>query len=116
MTKVKFKVASRRRRKKVLKKAKGQFGGRSKLYRTAKESVQKGMSYSYRDRKQKKRLFRNLWIARINAAAKEENISYSKFLGGLKKAKIALDRKVLADLAVHDRKAFSKLVELVKGK
>ena len=115
MSRAKFQVASRRRRKKVLKKAKGQFGGRSKLYRTAKESVQKGMYYSYRDRKQKKRLYRNLWIVRINAACREENLSYSKFLNGLKKAKVAMDRKLLADLAVHDRKAFSKIVELAKA-
>ena len=114
MTKVKFKVASKKRRKKVFKKAKGQYGGRSKLYRTAKESVQKGMYYSYRDRKQKKRLFRNLWIARINAACREENLSYSKFLNGLKKAKVLLNRKVLADLALNDKKAFGKLVELAK--
>jgi len=115
MARVKFQVASRRRRKKVLKKAKGQFGGRSKLFRTAKESVQKGMYYSYRDRKQKKRLYRNLWIVRINAACREEDLSYSKFLKGLKKAKVAMDRKLLADLAVHDRKAFSKIVELAKA-
>jgi large subunit ribosomal protein L20 len=114
MTKVKWAVASRKRRKKYLKKAKGQFGGRSKLYRTAKESVQKGMYYSYRDRKQKKRLFRNLWIARINAACREENFSYSKFLNGLKKAKVVLDRKMLAEIAVSDRKGFGKLAELAK--
>ena len=114
MTRVRFAVASKKRRKKVFKRAEGQFGGRSKLYRTAKESVQKGMYYSYRDRKQKKRLFRNLWIARINAACREEGMSYSKFLYGLKKAKIALDRKVLADLAVTDKKAFSKLLALAK--
>ncbi|OGW75926.1 MAG: 50S ribosomal protein L20, partial [Omnitrophica bacterium RBG_13_46_9] len=93
MTKVKFAPASRRRRKRIFKKAKGQFGGRSKLYRTAKESVQKGMYYSYRDRKQKKRLFRNLWIVRINAACREEDLSYSKFIKGLKKAKVTLNRK-----------------------
>ena len=115
MTKVKFAVASKRRRKKVLKKAKGQFGGRSKLYRTAKESIQKGMYYSYRDRKQKKRLIRNLWIIRINAACRQENLSYSKFLNGLKKAKVVLNRKILADLAVNDKKAFNALVELAKS-
>jgi large subunit ribosomal protein L20 len=115
MTRVKFAVASRKRRKKVLKRAKGQFGGRSKLYRTAKESVQKGMYYSYRDRKQKKRAFRNLWIARINAACREESLSYSKFLKGLKKAKVVLNRKVLADLAINDKKAFTKLTELAKA-
>jgi len=115
MTKVKFKVASKRRRKKVLKKAKGQYGARSRLYRTAKESVQKGMYYSYRDKKQKKRLFRNLWTIRINAACRGKNLSYSKFINGLKKAKIVLNRKILADLALNNKKAFSKLVELVKS-
>jgi large subunit ribosomal protein L20 len=116
MARVRFAVASRKRRKKVLKRAKGQFGGRSKLHRTAKESVQKGMYYSYRDRKAKKRSFRNLWITRINAACREENLSYSKFLNGLKKAAVALNRKTLADLAVNDKKAFAKLVELAKRK
>jgi len=115
MTKVKFQVASRKRKKKVLKKARGQFGGRSKLYRTAKESVQKGMYYSYRDRKQKKRLFRNLWIARINAACKEKGLSYSKFLHGLTKGKVLLNRKILAELAVSDRKAFEKIAEVAKA-
>ena len=115
MTRVKFSVASKKRRKKVLKKAKGQYGGRSKLYRTAKESVRKGMYYSYRDRKQKKRLFRALWIARINAGCRGEGLSYSKFLKGLKKAKVALNRKIMADMAVNDRKAFGKLVDLAKA-
>ena len=115
MTRVKFKVASKKRRKKVLKKAKGQYGARSKLYRTAKESVQKGMYYSYRDRKQKKRSFRNLWIARINAGCRQEGLSYSKFLNGLKKAKVALNRKVMADLAVNDKRAFNNLIELAKA-
>lgn len=115
MTKVKFKVASRRRRKRILKKAKGQYGARSRLYRTAKESVQKGMYYSYRDRKQKKRLFRNLWAARINAACRENSLSYSVFMGGLKKAKVELNRKILAEMALNDKKAFNKLTELVKS-
>ena len=115
MTKVKWAVAARKRRKKVLKRAKGQFGGRSKLHRTAKESVQKGMYYSYRDRKQKKRNFRVLWITRINAACKELNISYSKFMNSLKKAKIDLNRKMLAELAVHDKKAFRELVKSAQG-
>ncbi len=115
MTKVKWAVRARRRRKKVLKRAKGQYGARSRLYRTAKESVQKGMYYSYRDRKQKKRSFRNLWIARVNAACRDAGISYSRFMNGLKKAKIALNRKVLADLAVNDRKAFAEIVKAVKG-
>jgi large subunit ribosomal protein L20 len=116
MTKSKFQVASRKRRKKVLKKAKGQYGSRSKLFRTARESVQKGMYYSYRDRKAKKRDFRRLWIARINAACREEKLSYSKFMNGLKKAKIVMDRKMLADLAVNDKKGFMKLAELARAK
>jgi len=116
MAKVKWSVASRKRRKKVLKKAKGQFGARSKLYRTARESVQKGMYYSYRDRKAKKRSFRRLWIARINAACREENLSYSAFLSALKKAHVGLNRKALSDMAVHDRKGFHKLLEMAKGK
>jgi len=116
MTKAKFASASRKRRKRVLKKAKGQYGSRSKLYRPAKESVQKGMYYSYRDRKQKKRLYRALWITRISAACKGEGLSYSKFTGGLKKAKVLLDRKSLADLAVNDKKAFGQLVEIAKKK
>ncbi len=116
MTKAKFAVASRKRRKRVLKKAKGQFAGRSKLYRTARESVQKGMYYSYRDRKQKKRNQRALWITRIGTACKEAGTSYSKFINGLNKAKISLNRKVLSELAIHDRKAFNKLVEAAKGK
>ena len=114
MTKVKWAVAAKRRRGKVLKRAKGQYGGRSRLYRTAKESVQKGMYYSYRDRKQKKRSFRNLWIARINAACREVGTSYGKFMNGLKKAKIALNRKMLADLAVTDKKAFAEIVKAIK--
>ena len=115
MTKVKWVVAAKKRRKKIMKRAKGQYGGRSRLYRTAKESVQKGMYYSYRDRKQKKRSFRNLWIARVNAACREAGISYSRFMNGLKKAKIALNRKILADLAVNDKKAFAEIVKVVKG-
>lgn len=115
MPKVKHAVATRRHRKRVLKKAEGQFGGRSRMYRRAKESVQKGMYYSYRDRKQNKRNFRSLWIARINAACRECGISYSKFIHGLNKAKIELDRKILAELAVSDMKAFAKIVETVKA-
>ncbi|MCK4463080.1 MAG: 50S ribosomal protein L20 [Candidatus Omnitrophica bacterium] len=115
MTKVKWVVAAKKRRKKVLKRAKGQYGARSRLHRTAKEAVQKGMYYSYRDRKQKKRSFRNLWIARVNAACREAGISYSRFMNGLKKAKIALNRKMLADLAVSDKKAFAEILKAVKG-
>lgn len=107
--------ASRRRRKRFLKQAKGQRGARSKLYRTARESVQKGLAYAFRDRKAKKRLFRRLWIIRINAACRINDISYTKFMNGLKKAKISLDRKSLADIAVNDKKVFKKLVELAKA-
>jgi len=115
MTRVRWAVASKKRKNKVLKKAKGQYGGRSRLYRTAKESVQKGMYYSFRDRKQKKRLFRNLWITRISAACKEAGVSYSKFMNSLKKAKILLNRKMLAELAVNDKKAFKEIVKAAKG-
>lgn len=108
--------SSRQRRNKVFKKAKGFVGGRRKLYRTAKETVQKGMYYSYRDRKAKKRLFRALWITRLNAACREKGISYSKFIGGLLKAKIDINRKILADIALKDKAAFGKLVEIAKGK
>jgi large subunit ribosomal protein L20 len=105
-------VASRRRRKKILKAAKGYYGGRSKLYRTAKESVQRGLAYAYAHRRRKKRDFRRLWITRINAAARIYGLSYSLFINGLKKAGVVLDRKILADLAVKDEKAFAKLAEL----
>lgn len=115
MTRVKYAPVSRRRRKKFLKLAKGQRGARSKLYRTARESAQKGLSYSFRDRKAKKRLFRNLWVIRINAACRMHNMSYSKFISGLKKAKIFLNRKAIADLAINDKKAFKQLIELAKA-
>jgi large subunit ribosomal protein L20 len=114
MARVKHAPASRRRRKRILKKAKGQYGARSRLYRTAKESVARAMAYSYRDRKVRKRDFRSLWIIRINAACKEGGISYSRFINGLKKAKASIDRKMLADLAVNDRIGFGKLVEASK--
>jgi len=114
MARVKHAVVSRRRRKKVLKKARGQYGARGRLYRTAKESVAKGLTYAYRDRKAKKRSFRALWITRINAACRENGISYSRFINGLAKAKIALNRKVLADIALNDKPGFGKLVEASK--
>ena len=114
MSKVKHAVATKRHRKRVLKAAEGQWGGRHRFYRRAKESVAKGMMYSYRDRKAKKRNFRALWIARINAACREHGISYSKFINGLKKAKVLIDRKILSELAVADKKAFGKLVETAK--
>ena len=105
-------VQSRRRRKKILKLAKGYRGARSKLFKTAREAVDRALKYAYRDRKVKKRAFRKLWIARINAAARLHNISYSKFISGLKKANIALDRKILADLAVHEPQTFSRIAAL----
>ncbi|MFH1189669.1 MAG: 50S ribosomal protein L20 [Candidatus Omnitrophota bacterium] len=115
MPKVKHAVATKRHTKKVLKAAEGQWGGRSRFYKRAKESVAKGMMYSYRDRKARKRDFRRLWIARINAACRENGIKYSQFMAGLGKIKVLLDRKVLADIAVTDKKVFAKLVEAVKA-
>ena len=114
MPKVKHAVATRRHKKRVLKAAEGQWGGRSRFYKRAKESVAKGMMYSYRDRKAKKRNFRSLWIARINAACRENGILYSRFIAGLNKINVLLDRKMLADIAVTDKKVFAKLVEAVK--
>jgi len=106
---------TRQRRKKVLKKAKGYFGGRRKLFRTAKETVLRAGAFAYRHRKQKKRLSRGVWIVRINAACRELGMSYSVFMAGLKKAGVTLDRKVLAELAVADPGAFAKLAEKAKG-
>jgi large subunit ribosomal protein L20 len=106
---------TRQRRKKVLKKAKGNFGGRRKLFRTAKETVLRAGVFAYRDRRQKKRLARSLWIVRINAACRQVGVSYSVFMNGLKKAGIMLDRKVLAELAVHNAGAFAKLAEKAKS-
>lgn len=115
MARVKRGVTARARHKKVLAKAKGYYGARSRVYRVAKQAVIKAAQYAYRDRKQKKRLFRSLWIVRINAAAREHGLSYSVFMNGLKKASISIDRKVLADIAVHDRTGFAKLAEQVKA-
>lgn len=103
--------ARKRRKKKILKVAKGYFGGRKNLYRTAKDAVEKGWEHAYRDRKKKKRNFRQLWITRINAAAREHDLSYSRFMNGLKKAGIELDRKALADLAVHSPESFAALAD-----
>ncbi|NBC17530.1 MAG: 50S ribosomal protein L20 [Bacteroidetes bacterium] len=105
------KVASRRRRKKVLNQAKGYWGSRSKLYSVAKHSVEKGLQYAYRDRRQKKRQFRRLWITRINAAARQNGTTYSQLMGGLRKADVELNRKALADLAMHDPTAFQAVVD-----
>ena len=103
---------ARRRRKKVLKLAKGFRGGHSKLFRTAADTVDRSLRYAYRDRRQRKRDFRKLWIARINAAARMNKLSYSKFMQGLKRARIDLDRKVLAELAISDPAGFAKIAEL----
>jgi len=105
---------ARRRRNKVLKLAKGYYGARSRLYKSATEAVDRALVYAYRDRRQKKRDFRRLWIARINAGAHMNDMSYSKLMGGLKKAGIELDRKVLANMAILDATAFSKIVRMAK--
>ena len=115
MPRAKGGAKTRQRRKKVLKKAKGYFGGRRKLYRTAAETVLRAGAFAYRGRKQKKRLARSLWIVRINAACRLAGLSYSKFMAGLKKAGVMLDRKILAELAVTDPKSFAKLAETVKA-
>jgi len=114
MPRAKNNPAAKRRHKKVLKAAKGNYGGRSRLYRTAKETVQKGLAYAYRDRRARKRDFRKLWIIRINAAVRLYGLNYSRFIDGLNKAGIKLDRKVLADMAVRDSEGFKKIVETVK--
>jgi large subunit ribosomal protein L20 len=106
--------ARKDRKKKILKEAKGYFGGRKKLYRTAKDAVEKGWEHAYRDRKKKKRNFRALWIARINAAAREHDLSYSRFMDGLNKSGVELDRKALADLAVRSPSAFEALASQAK--
>ena len=115
MARVKRGVQARARHKKVLKEAKGYYGARRKVYRVAKQAVTKAGQYSYRDRRQRKRQFRSLWIVRINAAAREVGLSYSRFIDGLTKAEIEVDRKMLADLAVHDKAAFAALAEKAKA-
>ena len=116
MPRVKRGVATRRRKNRTLRHAKGYYGARSRLIRTAREAVEKGWKYAYRDRKQRKRQFRVLWIARINAAAREHGLSYSRFMHGLRLAGVEVDRKVLAELAVSDPKAFGALAEMAKSK
>jgi len=115
MARVKRGVTARARHKKVLKEAKGYYGARRKIYRVAKQAVTKAGQYAYRDRRQRKRQFRRLWIVRINAAARHFDLSYSRFIDGLTKAEIEVDRKVLADLAVHDLAAFGVLAEKAKA-
>jgi large subunit ribosomal protein L20 len=115
MPRVKRGVTARARHKKVLKQAKGYYGARSRVYRVAKQAVIKAGQYAYRDRRQRKRQFRALWIVRINAGAREFGLSYSRFMDGLKKASVEIDRKVLADLAVRDKEAFAELAKIAQG-
>ncbi len=114
MTRVKNSVATRARRKKVLKKAEGYFGSKHRLYKTAHEQVMHSERYAYRDRKQTKRNFRKLWITRINAECRVNDISYSKFIDGLNKAGVEINRKMLSELAIHDKEAFANLVKIAK--
>ena len=115
MPRVKSGVAHHARKKKIVAGAKGARGGRSKLYKAAKETAERAMRYAYRDRRKKKSDFRSLWITRINAAARQNGISYSRLIAGLAKAGVEVDRKILADLAVHDADAFAKFAELAKA-
>lgn len=115
MPRVTNQVARNKKRKKVRELAKGYRGARSKLYRTAKNAVERGWAYSYRDRRRRKRDFRRLWITRINAAARQNDMSYSQFINGLRNAGVELNRKSLADLAVRDPNVFGNLVEIAKG-
>ncbi len=114
MPRARNRVASRRRRKKILNMAKGYWGSRSKIYTIAKNAVEKGLQYAYRDRRQRKRQFRRLWITRINAGARLNGTTYSQLMGALRKADVALNRKALADLAMHEPDAFTKVVEHVR--
>lgn len=115
MARVTHAVSSRKRHKRMVKSAKGYWGKRSKLYRRAKETRRKAMAYSYRDRKARKRDFRRLWIARINAACRATGLTYSRFMAGLKRAHVTLDRKIIADMAVRDQTAFKQLIEVAKS-
>jgi large subunit ribosomal protein L20 len=115
MPRVKRGVTARKRRNRILNEAKGYYGGRSKLFKTAREAVEHGWRYAYRDRKQRKRTFRALWITRINAAARENGLSYSRLINGLKLANVEVDRKILAQLAVTDPQAFGALADLAKS-
>jgi large subunit ribosomal protein L20 len=115
MPRVKRGVTARKRRNRILNEAKGYYGARSKLFKTAREAVERGWRYAYRDRKQRKRTFRALWITRINAAARENGLSYSRLINGLKLANVEVDRKILAQLAVTDPQAFGALADLAKS-
>ena len=116
MVRIKHSVATHKRKKRVLKRTKGQFGHKKNRYRQAIKSLIKGMTYAYRDRKQRKREFRNLWIVRINAACREAGISYSRFIKGLNGAQVSINRKMLADLAVHSPETFRQLVKVAQEK
>lgn len=115
MARVKHSVSTQRRKRRVLKAAKGYYGDRSRRYRMAKETVARALRYATRDRKVRKREFRSLWIARINAACRETGFTYSRLVSGLKKANVVLDRKIIADMAVNDVVAFKKLVDIARG-
>src|SRR5690554_4820364 len=115
MARVKRGVVARRRHKKILKQAKGYYGARSRVFRVAKQAVIKAGQYAYRDRRNRKRAFRALWIARINAGARANGLSYSRLIAGLKKANVEIDRKVLADLAMNEQQAFAAVVEKAKA-
>ncbi|HAJ57656.1 MAG TPA: 50S ribosomal protein L20 [Candidatus Omnitrophica bacterium] len=115
MARIKHSVSTRARKKKVMKAAKGYYGDRSRRYRLAKETLARAMRYATRDRKVRKREFRNLWVVRINAACRELDFTYSRLVSGLKKANVALDRKILADMAVNDAPAFKKVVDIARG-
>lgn len=115
MSRARYTQAAHKRKRRMMKKAKGMRGARNRLYRVAKENIARSMMYSYRDRKQKKREFRRLWIARINAAARMFGINYNRLISGLKKASVMLNRKILSDIAINDKDAFGKLVEIAKS-
>lgn len=115
MPRVKRGVTAHRRHKKIMNQAKGYYGARSRVYRVAKQAVIKAQQYAYRDRRQRKRQFRALWIARINAGARQNGLSYSRLIAGLKKANVEIDRKVLADLAMNEQQAFTAVVEQAKS-
>lgn len=115
MAKIKHSVATRRRKKRLLKRTKGFWGDRSKQYQQARRALMHALVYAYRDRRNKKREFRRLWVTRVNAACRQAGVTYSQFVHGLKNAKVNLDRKTLAELAVKDSKVFAKLIEIAKG-
>lgn len=115
MARVKRAINAKKKHKKILKQAKGYFGAKSKLFRPANQAVMKSLNYAYIGRKQRKRDFRKLWIARINAAARLNGMSYSRFINGLKKANIEVNRKMLSEMAIHDSEGFAKLVEIARG-